>query len=78
MEIAKLTIRLPKTDLDFAKAYAQAHRITVTELVDRYLRSLRGRTGGAIHPEVERIAGLVPPEVDARAEYREHALGKHR
>lgn len=33
---------------------------------------------GAIHPEVERISGLIPPEVDARAEYREHALGKHR
>src|SRR3954462_4175960 len=42
METAKLTVRLPKTDLDFAKEYAQAHRITVTELIDRYLRSLRG------------------------------------
>ena len=77
METAKLTVRLPKSDLDFAKEYAQAHRITVTELIDRYLRSLRGGTGGAIHPEVEKIAGLVPPEVDARAEYREHALRKH-
>jgi hypothetical protein len=36
----------------------------VTELIDRYLRSLRGGTGG-IHPEVEKISGLVPAEVDA-------------
>lgn len=76
METAKLTVRLPKSDLEFAKKYAQAHRITVTELIDRYLRSLR-RGSGAIHPEVERISGLIPPTVDARAEFRGHALGKH-
>jgi len=75
METAKLTVRLPKNDLDFAKQYAQAHRITVTELIDRYLRSLRGG-GGAIHPEVEKISGLIPPEVDAKAEYHEHVLRK--
>jgi hypothetical protein len=74
METIKLTVRLPKSHLAFAKEYAQAHRITVTELIDRYLRSLRGRSG-AIHPEVEKISGLM--EVDARAEYREHVRGKH-
>ncbi len=77
METSKLTVRLPKSDLDFAKQYAQAHRITVTELIDRYLRSLQGGTG-AIHPEVERISGLIPAGVDARAEYREHLLAKYR
>ena len=77
METSKLTVRLPKSDLDFAKQYAQAHRITVTELIDRYLRSLQGGTG-AIHPEVERISGLIPAGVDARAEYREHVLAKYR
>ena len=77
METVKLTVRLPKRDLEFAKQYAQAHRITVTELIDRYLRSLRGGTG-AIHPEVEKISGLIPPEVDVRAAYREHAREKHR
>jgi Family of unknown function (DUF6364) len=76
METAKLTVRLPKSDLDFAKQYAQAHRITVTELIDRYLRSLRGGSG-AIHPEVEKISGLIPQDVDARADYHEHVLRKH-
>jgi hypothetical protein len=76
METVKLTVRLPKNDLDFAKQYAQAHRITVTELIDRYLRSLRGGTG-AIHPEVEKISGLIPATVDAEAEYRQHVLEKH-
>lgn len=78
MESAKLTVRLPKRDLDFAKQYAQAHRITVTELIDRYLRALQARGGAAIHPEVERISGLIPADVDAVAEYREHVLRKNR
>ncbi len=77
METVKLTVRLPKSDLEFAKQYAQAHRITVTELIDRYLRSLRGGAG-VIHPEVEKIAGLIPPDLDARAEYREHVLEKYK
>lgn len=77
METAKLAVRLPRADLEFAKQYARAHRITVTELIDRYLRSLQAGTG-AIHPEVERIAGVIPPEVDGRSEYREHVWRKHR
>ena len=77
METVKLTVRLPKKDVDLAKEYAQAHRITVTELIDRFLRSLRGGTC-TIHPEVEKISGLVPATVDAKAEYRQHVLEKHR
>jgi Family of unknown function (DUF6364) len=77
VETVKLTVRLPKKDVDLAKEYAQAHRITVTELIDRFLRSLRGGTS-TIHPEVEKISGLVPATVDARAEYRQHVLEKHR
>lgn len=77
MEPVKLTVRLSKRDLDFAKQYAQAHRITVSELIARYLRSLQ--TGArAIHQEVERIAGLIPPNLDARAEYREHSRRRYR
>ena len=76
METTKLTVRLPKKDLEFAKEYAQAHHITVTELIDRYLRSLQ-RGQGAIHPEVEKIIGLIPSDVDAKVEYREHILRKY-
>ncbi len=44
METAKLTVCLPKQDLEFAEQYARARRITVSELVDRYLRRLRTRS----------------------------------
>ena len=78
MESAKLTVRLPKRDLEFAKQYAQAHKITVTELIDRFLRSLQTSEGATVHPEVERISGLIPPDADTRSEYREHILRKYR
>ncbi len=41
METAKLTVRLPKQDLEFAEQYARARRITVNKLVDQLLRRLR-------------------------------------
>jgi hypothetical protein len=77
VETVKLTVRLPKKDVDLAKEYAQAHRIALDELIGRFLRSLRGETR-TIHPEVEKISGLVPATVDARADQRQHVLEKHR
>jgi hypothetical protein len=31
-----------------------------------------------IHPDVLKISGLVPPDVDARVEYRDYMIQKHR
>lgn len=57
METAKLTVRLPKQDLEFTEQYARARRITLNELVDRLLRQLR--TSEKIR------SGSAPKEVDA-------------
>lgn len=78
MSTAKLTVRLPKAHIEFAKRYAQAHQLTVTELIDRHFRQLRAEQEGEIHPEVEKISGIVGPDVEAKAEYHEHLLNKHR
>lgn len=78
METTKLTVRLPREDVEFAKRYAREHGITVTALIDRYFSRLRTGHWGPIHPEVERISGLVPEDVDAREFYRSHLLEKHR
>lgn len=77
METAKLTIRLPKRDLEFAKRYAQEHRITVTELINRFFKRLQRDPEMPIHPEVEKISGVLPAEIDAEAVYHEHMLRKH-
>ncbi len=78
METRKLTVRLPQEEIEFAKRYAREHGITVTALIDRYFSRLRATAPGAVHPEVERFAGLVPEHIDARQLYREHLVDKHR
>lgn len=77
METTKLTIRLPRKHLEFAKAYAKAHGITVTEFIDRLLRRLQASEHTRLHPEVEAISGLVPSDVDVGSEYQQHLLAKH-
>ncbi len=54
METAKLTVCLPKQDLEFAEQYARTRRITVSELVDRYLQRLRIRSSVKIRSESKR------------------------
>jgi hypothetical protein len=76
-ETTKLTIRLPKRDVEFAKAYAKTHGINVTELIDRYMRRMRALEEHSVAPELEAITGLVPRDIDVRAGYREHVLDKH-
>ncbi len=79
METTKLTLKLRKEDVDFARRYAEAHHLSVSELIDRHLRALRLQDG-PIHPEVARVSGVIPAVAteDPRDEYHEHLLAKHR
>ena len=61
-EMTKLTIRLSRRDVEFAKRYAKAHGLSVTEVIDRYLRRLRTLERYKPSPELEAITGLVPAE----------------
>ena len=63
--------------MEFAKQYAKVHGITVTELVDRYFRQLQTIAEQTIHPEVEKITGILPPEIDVRAEYVDYLERRH-
>ena len=76
-DTSKLTIRLPKDDLQFAKTYAKDHGITVTELIDRYLRRMQRGQNGLRSQEVSKITGLIPKDIDPVDEYRKHLLKKH-
>lgn len=77
IETTKLTIRLPVQDVAFVKQYAKDHGVTVTEVIDRYLRRMRELESHTPSPALEAISGLVPADIDARTEYREHQLRKH-
>jgi len=76
-DTTKLTIRLPRQDVEFAKSYAKAHGLTVTEVIDRYLRRMRALEEQTSSPELDFVTGLVPPEVDGEEEYRRHLSDKH-
>ena len=77
-ETTKLTIRLPRRSVEFAKSYARAHGLSVTEVIERYLARLRALESTQTSPELEEISGLVPSDVDAEAEHRRDILDKHR
>ena len=76
MNDAKMTIRLPVSELEFAKSYARRSGVSLTALISRYLARLQALTEGGMPGEIKTIAGLVPPKVDARAEYRAHRTRK--
>ena len=78
MHDAKLTVRLPEDDLSFAKNYAHAHGVSLTELVLRFFRGLREAGAEERHPELRAMTGILPRNVDVRAEYRAHLTGKYR
>lgn len=77
METRKLTVRLPDEDLAFLKAYAREHGLTVTEVIDRYLRRMRLLRQREPSQALAPITGLVPAEVDAESEWRQRQLRKH-
>jgi len=76
-ETTKVTVRLPKQDVEFAKAYAKAHGMSMTEVIDRHLRRLRALERHAPSAELEAITGLIPADVDAEQAYRDHLRDKH-
>lgn len=73
----KLTIRLPDEDVAFVKAYARANGLSVTQVIDRYLRRMRALDNKVPAPELDAITGLLPAEVDAEAELHQYRLHKH-
>ncbi|MGQ9425228.1 DUF6364 family protein [Gilvimarinus sp. F26214L] len=76
-ETNKLTIRLPVQDVAFVKQYAKTHGLTVTEVIDRYLRRIRALESREPAPELDFISGILPPDVDLEEEYRRHQIEKH-
>lgn len=73
----KLTVRLPTQDIEFAKRYAKEHGLTVTEVIDRYLRRMRALEEGTTSNALDSIAGLLPENLDINEERLQHLRDKH-
>jgi len=74
----QLTIDLAEPDLAFLMDYTKRHKITVTELIDQYLKQLRMVERYSLHPDIEKFTGIVRDGIDAKSAYYEHIEGKHR
>ncbi|MBA4389200.1 MAG: hypothetical protein C0404_14600 [Verrucomicrobia bacterium] len=77
MKTAKMTIRLPESDLGFAKHYAREHGLSLTGLIQRYLSRLLEAESGDVPSEVRKVAGMVASEVDAAEEHMKYRMRKH-
>jgi len=51
--------------------------MSLTELIARYFRSIQRSFPGELDSEVQKIAGLIPEDIDARKEYLEYIEAKH-
>ena len=69
---------VPAEEVAFVKQYARQHGLTVTEVLYRYLQRLRAAGEESIYPEVEKLFGLLPPDLDAKLDYYRHVQEKHR
>ena len=85
MDTVKLTVRLPREHVEFAKRFARAHGISVTELLDRYLDRLQaqasiqsGHQGDEVSASVRALTGILPKIDDPEGEYRAHLERKYR
>lgn len=77
IETSKLTVRLPREDIAFAKRYARANGMSVTEVIDRYLRRMRMLDSRAPSSTLDEITGLLPDNIDVQAELEHHQRDKH-
>lgn len=74
---AKLTIRLPSEHIAFAKRYAKANGMTVTEVIDRYLRRMRTLDDPTLAPELSEISGLIPTQINTDSVLEQQRLDKY-
>ena len=58
-------------------AHSDSHLFR-TEVIDRHLRRLRAFERYRPSAELDAIAGLLPPDLDAEQAYREHLFDTHR
>jgi hypothetical protein len=76
-DTTKLTIRLPREQVQFVKRFAKANGLTVTEVISRYLERLQEKTPEELSPEVQWLVGLIPEDADLDATRLEYLLEKH-
>jgi hypothetical protein len=78
MQTAELKVELPVEDIEFLQSYANQHGAAISDVVARLVKGLHQPSRRPVHPEVRKLTGLIPPEVDAKEAYIQHLVEKHR
>jgi len=77
MNTDSLTIQLPVNEIEFLRQYAEKHRITISELIDRYAKYLQASQKYQIHPDIAKFTGIVPENIDVRKMCYQYSMEKH-
>ena len=77
MATKTITIHIPEEDARFVEEYAQKHGRSVDEVLDTYIKQLQQRESGGLHPEVKKMTGILPADIEVEEEYYRHIMEKH-
>jgi len=83
METTQLTIRLPKSEMMFLEEYTKRHKISISELIDIYIKQLQQIEDtppllSDLDEEFEQHVGIIPMDVDVEKEYYDYLKEKHK
>ena len=82
MKTTQFTIQLPKAEATFLEEYTKRHNITISELIDIYIRQLqqaeKTASRSAVDAELEQHTGVIPDGIDVKREYVNYLEEKHR
>jgi len=78
----KLTINLDASVIEHAKLYAKKNKISLSELIEAYLKSIMDykTKNEEITPLVKSLSGVIelPSDIDIKDEYTKHLMEKYR
>ena len=76
----KLTLNLDKGVIEEAKSYAKENKMSLSKLIENYLRSLTKDTNKKdrkVSPLVDSLTGVISSDVDERKSYRDYLSEKY-
>ena len=76
MALTKLTLTVDEDVIRRAREYSEARHTSISRLVNRFLAGLTTPEPTDLHPVVQRLVGLLPPDTD-EAEYYRHLEEKY-
>ncbi len=76
----KLTLNLDKGVIEEAKSYAKENKMSLSKLIENYLRSLTKDTNkkdSKVSPLVDSLTGVISSDVNERKSYRDYLSEKY-